>query len=94
MLDVKDREGNPGTLTLQFDASGAVKAKGVFTVEGKPYTASCSSVVTPTADINDPADEFDAYLYVLLPYKSGKFEGYGARLNLHWNGTAFELRLQ
>ena len=90
--DVADREGNPGTLTLQFDASGAVKVKGVFTVGGKPYTASCSSVVTPTADISDPTDEFDAYLYVLLPYKDGKFEGYGARLELHWDGTAFSLK--
>ena len=90
--DVADREGNPGTLTLQFDASGAVKAKGVFTVGGTPYTASCSSVVTPITDIIDSTDEFDAYLYLLLPYKAGKFEGYGARLELHWDGTAFSLK--
>ena len=86
--DVKDNEGNSGSLTLQFDASGSVKAKGVF---GK-YSASCSSAVTPITEISEPTDEFDAYLYVSLPAKKDKFAGYSAKLELHWNGTAFSVK--
>ena len=84
---ITDYASTPGTLTLQFDASGSVKAKGVF---GKS-NATCSTVVTPITDISDPSEEFDAYVYVVLPAK-GTFNGYGALLTLHWNGTAFSVK--
>ena len=86
--DLKDEEGTPGELTLTFDNAGAVKVKGVFGA----YTATGSSVVTPINTITSADAQFDAYVFVTLPWKIDKFGGYGARLELHWDGTAFSLK--
>ena len=95
--DVKDNDGNSGILTLQFDASGSVKAKGEFMVPDKngrlaKYTASCSTFVAPITKIQFSDDEFDAHVYVSLPLKKDKFAGYSAKLALHWNGTQFVVK--
>ena len=95
--DVKDNDSNSGILTLQFDASGSVKAKGEFMVPDKngklaKYTASCSTFVAPITKIQFSDDEFDAYVYVSFPLKKDKFAGYSAKLELHWNGTAFSVK--
>jgi len=80
-----------GTLTLKFAATGVATASAKF-VTGKNektgkdivYSASCSSVLVPAAD---DAKLFDLILY--FPFKSGKFDGYTARVTLIWNGAAF-----
>ena len=92
---VKDEDGNPGVLTLTFANTGTVTVKGVFTTgtdkNGNPvkYTASGSSMVTPTATIANADAQFDACLYVTLPLKNGKFAGYGEKIVLHWDGEKF-----
>lgn len=83
-----DAEGTPGMVTLQFAASGAVSVKGAF----GNNSATGSTVVTPITDIYGADDEFDAYVYVELPFKANKFPGYSAKLTLHWDGTAFSLK--
>ena len=82
-----DAEGTPGMVTLQFAASGAVSVKGAF----GNNSATGSTVVTPITDIYGADDEFDAYVYVELPFKANKFPGYSAKLWLHWNGTSFSI---
>ena len=83
-----DAEGTPGMVTLQFAASGAVSVKGAF----GNNSATGSTVVTPITDIYSADDEFDAYVYVELPFKANKFPGYSAKLTLHWDGTAFSVK--
>ena len=89
---IKDDESNPGSLTLTFDNAGAVKVKGVFETPTGKYTATGSSMVTPITYIGNADDTFDAYVFVTLPWKTGKFGGYGARFTLFWDGTAFSLK--
>ena len=77
-------------MTLKFAASGAVTANGKF-VTGQDakgtdlvYSASCSAVLIPCGE-----NIYTVYLYV--PPKSGKFDGYSAEVELTWDGTAVQL---
>ena len=56
---------------LTVGANGTVKAKGMFDgLDGKPYSASCSTVLIPT----ETEGQYRVYLY--FPPKSGKFGGF------------------
>ena len=71
-------------VSLKFAATGAVTAKyGAY---------SSTSVLIPvdspsTLDSQPSTLNFNLYLYI--PPKAGKFEGYAAELELVWDGTAF-----
>ena len=82
----------PGVLTLKFAASGAVTVKGSFVTgvnerTGKDilYTASGSAVLAPQSE-PDETGVFDAVVFVYLPPKAGKFDGYVRCIGVRWTG--------
>ena len=85
----------PGVLTLKFAASGAVTVKGSFVTgvnerTGKDilYTASGSAVLAPQSE-PDETGVFDAVVFVYLPPKAGKFDGYVRCINVRWTGDGW-----
>ena len=82
----------PGVLALKFAASGAVTVKGSFVTgvnerTGKDilYTASGSAVLAPQSE-PDETGVFDAVVFVYLPPKTGKFDGYVRCIGVRWTG--------
>ena len=80
------------SVTLKFAASGKVSASGKFVTgfnermkKDIVYSASCSSVLIPADE-----DHYTAFVY--FPFKDGKFNGYAAKVQLVWTGTAFEMQ--
>ena len=80
------------SVMLKFAASGTVSASGKFvtgfnekTKSDIVYSASCSSVLIPADE-----DHYTAFVY--FPFKDGKFNGYAAKVQLVWTGTAFEMQ--
>ena len=64
-----------GTIGFTVGANGTVTAKGTFTgLDGKPYTASCSTVLIP-----DGEDGYSVYVY--YPPKARKFGGFAGRFD-------------
>ena len=87
----------PGVLSLKFAASGAVTVKGSFVTgvnerTGKEilYSASGTAVLTPQSE-PDANGAFDAVVFVYLPPKAGKFDGYVRCINVRWTGEAWEV---
>ena len=75
-VQLKDRKvtvGEGNNIELTIGASGTVKAKGSFDgLDGKPYSASCSTVLIPT----ETEGQYKVYLY--FPPKSVKFVGWAS----------------
>ncbi len=70
-------EGRDGVVELSVGASGAVTAKlTTIGLDGKPYSASCSTVLIPMAE----AGRYRVYLY--FPPKTGKFDGFTDKIEL------------
>ncbi|MBR1587767.1 MAG: hypothetical protein IJ658_05530 [Kiritimatiellae bacterium] len=86
----------PGTVTLKFAASGAVTASGNFVTgqdaKGKDivYSASCSAVLVPEADVG-ARDACPYRIFLYFPPKAGKFEGYADEVSLMWDGVTFTM---
>ena len=85
----------PGVLALKFAASGAVTVKGSFVTgvnerTGKDilYTASGSAVLAPQSE-PDETGVFDAVVFIYLPPKVGKFDGYVRCINVRWMGDGW-----
>ena len=85
----------PGVLSLKFAASGAVTVKGSFVTgvnerTGKDilYTASGSAVLAPQSE-PDEIGAFDAVVFVYLPPKAGKFDGYVRCIDVRWTGDGW-----
>ena len=75
-----------GTVVLTVGADGAVTAKGSFvtgfdekTKKDIIYSASCSTVLIPTAEVGS----FEVFLY--YPPKVGKFVGWSGKVGLRWD---------
>ena len=80
-----DKDGNAGTITLKFSASGKVTAKGTFGAT----SVSCSTIVVPQSN-PDSGGAFAICIYVCFPQK-GNFAGYcGVSPLSLWNGNSFE----
>ena len=85
----------PGVLSLKFAASGAVTVKGSFVTgvnerTGKEilYSASGTAVLTPQSE-PDANGAFDGVVFVYLPPKVGKFDGYVRCINVRWTGDGW-----
>ena len=85
----------PGVLTLKFAASGAVTVKGSFITginekTGKEilYSASGTAVLAPSRE-PDEIGAFDAVVFVYLPPKAGKFDGYVRCIGVRWTGEGW-----
>ena len=64
-----------GAFDFVVGSSGTVKVKGAFTgLDGKPYTASCSTVLIP-----DGEGGYSVYVY--YPPKAKKFGGFAGRFD-------------
>ena len=88
----------PGVLTLKCAASGAVTVKGSFVTgvnerTGKDiiYTASGSAVLAPQSE-PDETGVFDAVVFVYLPPKAGKFDGYARYIGVRWTGVDWMIK--
>ena len=88
----------PGVLALKFAASGAVTVKGSFVTgvnerTGKDilYTASGSAVLAPQSE-PDETGVFDAVVFVYLPPKAGKFDGYVRCIGVRWTGEDWMIK--
>ena len=85
----------PGVLSLKFAASGAVTVKGSFITginekTGKEilYSASGTAVLAPQRE-PDANGAFDAVVFVYLPPKAGKFDGYVRCIGVRWTGEGW-----
>ena len=85
----------PGVLSLKFAASGAVTVKGSFITginekTGKEilYSASGTAVLAPSSEPNE-IGAFDAVVFVYLPPKTGKFDGYVRCIGVRWTGEGW-----
>ena len=88
-------------MTLKFAATGAVSVKGVFDMgldaRNRPVTYSATGSATliplsePEAEVEEKPDElsFDCGVFVYLPPKAGKFDGFATFIRLKWTGAEF-----
>ena len=84
-----------GVLSLKFAASGAVTVKGSFVTgvnekTGKEilYAASGTAVVVPQSEPEENG-AFNAVVFVYLPPKAGKFDGYVRSIGIRWTGNGW-----
>jgi hypothetical protein len=87
----------PGVLSLKFAASGAVTVKGSFVTgvnekTGKEilYSASGTAVLVPFWE-PDESGEFYGDVFVYLPQKAGRFDGYVCCVHVIWTGDGWIL---
>ncbi len=87
----------PGVLSLKFAASGAVTVKGSFVTgvnekTGKEilYSVSGTAVLVPFWE-PDESGEFYGDVFVYLPPKAGKFDGYVCCVHVIWTGDGWIL---
>lgn len=88
-------------MTLKFAATGAVSVKGVFDMgldaRNRPVTYSATGSATliplsePEAEVEEKPDELSFYcgVFVYLPPKAGKFDGFATFIRLKWTGAEF-----
>ena len=71
--------------------------KGEFSAYGKAYSASGSATLIPLSepvaeDVEKPEEKsFDGCVFMYLPPKAGKFDGFAMGVRLKWTGTEFVL---
>ena len=80
---------------MKFAASGAVTVKGSFVTgvnekTGKEilYAASGTAVVVPQSEPEENG-AFNAVVFVYLPPKAGKFDGYVRCIGVRWTGDGW-----